>query len=280
MKVISGMNLFLDILRVVNATLVFVEKSANQMNDGDALYPIAKVLCTTNFFYLKPNQFVAVKILTPALYDVSVCYDFSEFVSSLIALITITFVLFSWSRIAKFDTQAWTFLNILEMVVGNGNVRYPISKSEIICFASVIIVGFFFGVDLISGLTSVMIMQEKERSIETLADLKSNNLTIVTVFDVKLEENRISNQFYKDIQKINIKNFYLKELYQRAGPYKGTIAVSKVMRDVLIAKNTSVTTLAFEVDAVMIPDLVVVNNKVQARIINLVELVMIHGWQL
>lgn len=273
-----------ETLRIMNGSYrinFFPRQSFDNLVVGrfDIKFPAKELICSMNALHVKPNKFWTFPLLVPVIYDSTVEYDLTPFMKNITTILAITSIIYVWSRLSNCDKQTWAFLTILEMVCGNANARNPVACSETIVFLCVIAIGFFFGTDLTSGLTTSMFVREWERPLETLEQMRVNNLTLITTMKMKFYASGGSNQFFLDVVNSNISCMSLVELYSR-DTSKNHALVSRIMRDILISKNTSCTTFAFVTYEITVPDTIKVKDKVQAKISNIIEMKQVMGWQL
>lgn len=172
------LKIIFELVKAINGTPALKLFAASK-NWPDLLFPeLYLVPYAFDKRCLKPNQFQSSRLYVPVKRSVKVDYDLTEFLKALALLIMITMIFFIVSRLSNFDVNTWSLLSILEMITGNGNARNPVTRVEVWAFFTMILVGFFFGLDLVTGLTSTVLVEETEVKLKSYEDMKSNNLTL------------------------------------------------------------------------------------------------------
>lgn len=141
----------------------------------------------TTTFVCKPIIFSAMIILHLYREQLTSWLQVSTMMFSKMWLISL--LVTSWSiscfwfcaKFFKFDRLTWDPATVIfSMIISVGNPRNPERLGEsITLFFTLIMVGFFFGSELVMNLTTVSIKNSVERPTETWNDLQSNKLTLV-----------------------------------------------------------------------------------------------------
>lgn len=197
--------------------------------------------------------------MSPVIYDETLTYNFSDFVLNLLKIMLIASVLFTWVLIFDFDGQTWKLLTIFEMILG--------SASETVAFVFALMIGFFFGSDLVSGFTSVSFVSRVERPLETFQGLKNNNITLILMLNPKAY---LTFGFCKALVDSNV-SYKLMRDYNK---YDG----DNTLKETGIFKNISFTTKFLEVETIRVPQQIFVNKQLVASISNIKELESVWAW--
>lgn len=203
--------------------------------------------------------------MAPTFYDTIDQGNFDVWFACLVGICWSITVFWMWARFYRFDRLTWDPFMIFSMIIGVGNPRGPVRPGEYVTFMTVISVGFFFGSDLIFGLTSLSIVRKVERGIETIEDFRANNITIG--YSVIPDFNTWTWERMKSLRikyfKMEVSNFhrshrkYLKQMYH--------------------FKNVSLTTLFFS-DFGSAPQILKLDNVVYARLSGIVETYLSMWW--
>lgn len=180
-----------------------------------------------------------------------------------------------WRRLISADPVTFTPLSIVEMIFGNGNARNPITKIEIIFFYCLITIGFFFGTDLTSGLTSITFTYKNEKALESFEDLRNNNITII------LSTNRMDS-VAKHIRRYIIDSKVKYEIFPIKSLKVDKITIpdyfSELVRRTLFSKNLSFSNYFIEIIGVRFPKYILINNEQVAQVSSLKETEYIKVW--
>lgn len=221
-------------------------------------------------FYLnyavKPLEVEAMKMIAPVIYDASTIYDYTDFIWCLFVIASIAFFIFLCVRMMRFDKQTWRYLTILEMIIGNGSARSPVLRSETVMFMLTITVGFFFGSNLTSGLTSIRFVKKAERSLQTLEDFKNNNITLILALDPK---HRLLRNL--EFSKLIVRSQINYKIYD-------AVECRSYFKIMILSKNISFSIDNFELLGMKFSEKLEVNKELVARISNLREHTSLSGW--
>lgn len=133
------------------------------------------------------------------------------------------------------------------------NPSNPVRLEEYAVFVALICVGFFFGSELISGVTSVFIIQLKERKVESWEDLSTNNITVVYYLISKEDWAWDKMQTLK-LQHIETDNIDKESNYIRQMLYFKNVCTSTTMPAIMLGS---------------VPERSKVHNVVYARLSNM-----------
>lgn len=131
--------------------------------------------------HIYPPKVRSFYFMIPCLYDEVHTESYTLVASSLLTIATIVAIFWAWSKFFECSNQTWFPLVIFSMIIGLANPRSPTRTAELFPFISLILVGFFFGCDLIQGLCSYTVVQRTERRLETLDDLKASNISLAFI---------------------------------------------------------------------------------------------------
>lgn len=238
-------------LRQLNASVVCVPKESKKTQiECYSTY----IMSRYNYMLLsKPLELMLFDVMVPVLHEVTVDHSFNEILTNMLTILLITTIFFVWSLTMNFDRITWKFLTIFEMITGNGNPRSPVTRSEMVAFSCEIIVGFFFGSILVSGLTSTTVVRKTDKEILSLVDMKDNNITFYPFFDPKLAE---YNRFLQNVLSTKVKYTWL----ENEARFDFTF-----LRTMALYKNISVSTFNIDKLGVKIPRHVIVNKRLLAK---------------
>lgn len=138
------------------------------------------------------------------------------------------------------------------MIISVGNPRDPVRSGEYVMFMCLISIGFFFGSDLILGMTEVTIPFEEERSVQTLDDVRANNVTLT--FYV------VSRLFWTDKE---LSSFKHKEIGDDFGSAR---KLYKHVKDMLKYQNLSTSMRIMNLMDVPVPQRISIRGKIYARL--------------
>lgn len=151
-----------------------------------ALIVAHKKMCTCEIFIPgKLSDTMHHVLYAPSLYDRSIEFKYDLFVRAVVLLLSTIFAIQISSRLFNFDRNTWWPIMIFSMILNLPNPRQPATNSETSLFCVVILLGFFFASDLISGVTENCLIRETERYIYDIEDIKRNNLTILLPLRLK-----------------------------------------------------------------------------------------------
>lgn len=164
-------------VEALNATFQLVPKASKTAPDirtvsfelkNDAFYAlIAPLVPKTAYF------------MTPSFYDNIQQDTYDMWLASLFVTCWTISCFWFCAKFFNFDRLTWDLTIIFSMIISASNPRNPVLASEFMLFMSLISIGFFFGSELVSNLTTVSIERSVERPIETWDDLKMNNITLM-----------------------------------------------------------------------------------------------------
>lgn len=183
--------------------------------------------------------------IVPTLYDKCYCKSYNLLVTSLLAIAAVIVIFWLWSKTFEFDSRTWQPITIFSMIIGICNPRNPKYLAETVTFMCLILIGFFFGSDLIFGLSAVTLVQETERSIESPEDLNANNISIMLTPKIWIKSNKTIAE---------------KEAYW------------PLFRQMLIYKNVSVSSGLMETLRCQMPDRIIINDRVAATKSNILDI--------
>lgn len=192
-----------------------------------------------------PSEIRHVNFIVPTLYDEVQVECYSMLIASLLAIIAIITIFRAWSKFFRLDPVAWHPIVIFSMIIAVPNPRNPLRFAVTTAFMILILAGFFYGSELIFGLSSGTIVQKVERRLENVDDLRENNVTLAFLdFSVIWKKDEL-----KRIKHVRID---IKEL-------------RKYWVQLLLYKNVSLTTLYIEILSFSAPDRVASNGIVFGR---------------
>lgn len=254
-----------ECVRRSNGTIAKVFKFVRGIRRGDfdIILPLHILMPVTfrSLSFVKPCQTKSYYMMVPVILERNVSYDFSLFLAKLVVIAAIASSLYAFCRLFGFDRQTWQFLTIMEMIIGNGNPREPVLRAEYASLVFITAVGFFFGSNLTSGLTSTMIVSETGKTIESFEDLRKNNITVLLSNDPVLSQSLI----YKQILKLKMKYRYF-----NYHTFHDSKAMSDHISDTVINQNLSFTTGYFIHKCLPVND-IFAGRKVVARVSNVRE---------
>lgn len=117
--------------------------------------------------------------IVPTLCDEIQFMNYKQFFSNSLTLAFIIVIFHFYMKFFDFDPQTWQTLRTFSMIIGVSNPRDPMRFGETIAFTFLIVIGFFFGGDLIFGLISINVVQTVERKLESASDLIQNNISLI-----------------------------------------------------------------------------------------------------
>lgn len=190
------------IVKLLNGTCRFILD-----NSRTSKMPIDIDFCP---IYLLPHVFQPIiyhplpmpaYFYAPSIYDDVNQQSYSSLLFCSLTIILSVFVFWVFSRLFRLDQLTWDPTIIFSMIINVANPRYPINFGESFWFLTLIMVGFFFGCDLIFGMTSVTISSKVERDTETLSDLIDNNVTFMFTWINKdyWKENDLKSMKFKQM---------------------------------------------------------------------------------
>lgn len=202
--------------------------------------------CTCSKMHrLKIYSFTLRCLLVPVLYDVTVVYNVEAFFFKIFVIVSLITTVKFFTALFKMDHEQWYPMMIFGMLLSLPNPREPIARAEYVMLIILLITGFFFGSDLISGLTSNSMVQEIERPISEIIDLRDNNLTVILPTFLKTLE---ANKEFTDVLNPN------KILYCEYSPQEH-------YKMLIIDKNVSLFSDASE----YLPSKLVLDKKLRCR---------------
>lgn len=208
--------------------------------------------------HVKLDDYWHTRLMIPVFYSTVRCSNMFVILSNLTVSFLIIAIFWSFARICDFDKDAWSPATILEMVFGDSTARVSNRAPERALLICIIAIGFFFGSDLMSGLTFNAFNTEVPDELKTFEDLRSHNITayLLTPVDYSL----YYNSQFKDIlnSKVKVRAF---EKYP----------LVDLLRNMLYFKNTSIS-LAMEREAIIFPEKIKVEKKIYAEKSNLMEM--------
>lgn len=266
----------------MNSTLtkVFTNKGNNAKSKSSSMifdisFPAVSLHPNINRVpFVKPIDTNIRCMVTPVFHEEAVIYDFAKFCLNVLSVVLITCIFYAWSWLAKLDRQTWEVLRISQMIAGGDNpARNPVLNREIVVFLTAIAVGFFFGSNLTTAMTSTIFIYEQDITVETVEDLKTNNLTVVLTNTPKNHlRNFPGREFYKEILRRNINYIQGKQ---------GQKIIRLMFRDMLIYKNVSFTTGLYDEMGIKIPsEKIIVNQRLVATISGIREMHCVVAWSL
>lgn len=236
-------------ITMMNGTFKYVSKMK-----GKQLHDITLVKCDdlpllrlVAFIY--PVDPRAIFFILPTLYDEHHTESFDVLLTSVTVIIVIILIFWLLSRICNFDALTWDPISIFSMIIEVSNPRSPVSTSELISYMTLVFVGFFFGGDLIEGLNSVYMIQRSEKSLVTLEDIANNNITLLFVKKHK------SSWTQSELSKIR----HVEADYN---------TYTRSFRHMLHSKNISLTPFMLQMYGISVPERIIINNVVHARLSN------------
>lgn len=256
------LGLMFDLIKTMNGTPALrMHKSGGKL--PDVVFPEYRLLpFSGGWKYIKPNKFQSGRLFVPVFRSVKVNYDFSEFFKALALLTLITTIFFVVSRLAHFDSNTWSVLAILEMITGNSNARNPLTRAEVWAFFTMILVGFYFGVDLVTGLTSTVLVEETEVKLESYDDVKIHNLTLhLTMY---VAGDFLRKPSFKQIRDLDISIVKQQDL-NLTTTAKQIDYRKNLIRQIISGKNVSFANTWFQSQEAL-PKRFIVNHKVQAEL--------------
>lgn len=246
-------------LKAMNATVVYLPRKSKPKRNFECI--ATYIFSKYDYMLLsKPLELITFDVMVPVLYEEIVSRCYHDFMINIVVLLLISTIFFAWSFLIKVDRITWRFLTIFEMILGNGNARSPVTRSEMVGFSCEIMVGFFFGSVLVSGLTSTAIVKRTEKEILSFEDMTANNITFYPLYDPKSFK---FCQFAKNIVESKVRIKYLGTKWPNF----------KFIRTMALHKNISVTIFTLEKNGVIFPRQIVINERLQAKKSNVKEAV-------
>lgn len=240
----------------------------------DLVHPTHTVSTGDNMIsFVKPNEMRASHMIVPIIYDQSVKIDYSNFFRNLTIIVSITLIFVVWSWLFRFDSQTWRFLTIVEMVIGNGNARVPVVRSEAVAFACIVMIGFFSGSDLTSRLTTVFFLTQTERLLDSFDNLSSNNIFVIVSDN---PHDYADSPLVQSLLRSNVKYVSATQLRD-----KSKHGIKKLLETLIVNRNISMSTGVTEKFDVKIPGNVITigrNRTNLAKVSNIKEYQEISAW--
>lgn len=128
---------------------------------------------------IKRPTITIMHLLTPVLYETTTEYNIVTFAFSLLSIISVVVTIKLSTWLLRLDQQQWCPVIIFGMIVSIANPRnfsLPVDCAMLILLFAT---SFFFGSDLVSGLTTNILVKDVEKSITEINDLQLYNLTVV-----------------------------------------------------------------------------------------------------
>lgn len=132
-----------------------------------------------------PSYLRLVYMIAPSFYDEISQIKIDVLLICALIIVSSIYILWQWSRWFEFDSLTWDPTVIFSMIISLANPRSPNRTGEYVMFITVIAVGFFFGCELILGMTSLSVTRHVERPVETLHDMCLNNISSLMMLEPK-----------------------------------------------------------------------------------------------
>lgn len=200
---------------------------------------------------LRPSLFMA-----PSFYDETQQETYGMWLLSLLTICWTIACFWFCSKFFKYDRLTWDPTIVFSMIISVGNPRNPMGTSESMLFFTLIMVGFFFGSDLITNLTTVSIKESVERPMETWEDLQANNITLVHYWVAR--DNKYAWEHMRNLRHISIQT-------DLGGNFM------KYFKHMLWFKNVSLTSQILIIQSHNVPQRFVVKGEVQIRLTGIIE---------
>lgn len=264
-------------IKLMNATYVRVKRSRLQQN-YDIKYPTERMNFGKRMTHVQPSTFYVERMMNPVIYDELKHYNIWNFINNILAVTLVTLIIVGWTKLFKFDSETWSVMKIVEMIFTNSNAREPVVGSEVVAFICVIAVGFFFGLDLSTGLTSIMLVRRYERPLSTLDDLRNSNISLVLHFDPKVGMRQgLRREFYQEILDKNVSCIPLRRLIAQ---YGGVIIFDTLLSNVILHKNKCANLYILDAAGVHVPNRIYIMGELSAKMSDLVEIIYIIVFEL
>lgn len=214
-----------------------------------------------NKAYITPHVPRVAYFLTPSFYDDVHYHNFDLWLTCILTICWTISVFWYWAKFFKFDQLTWDPVVIFSMIISVSNPRNPVKAGELVAFVTLISIGFFFGSELVTGLTSLYIVQSKERRVETWQDLRENNITLVYVL--------VNDETLTWKQVRSTKHFKITTFEDHR----------KFFSQLLYFKNVSLSTMHSTMHG-SVPQSLKINNEIYARSSQINEVYLDTTWQM
>lgn len=213
------------------------------------IFPRAPEVDTT---FIYPAHAEASYFMAPSFYDEITRQTYDVLLSSLFLIIISIFIFCLWSRWFEFDRQTWEPMMVFSMIISVGNPRDPVRAGEYVMFMCLITVAFFFGSDWISGLTEITISTKEERRVQTLDEVRANNITLAfcKVHRLSWTDKELGSLKYKVI----------------GDDFESSRKLYEHVTDMLKHQNLSLSTHILNLLDVQVPQKISMIGKVYARL--------------
>lgn len=208
------------------------------------------------FAISKPITFYRSRTLVPVIYDITPKSNVTTILLHLLvtAFIVAIFWFFAW--LYHFDFITWSTTEIFKLIFGGSTARIITRPAEVALFLCIITAGFFFGGELISGLTTSAIDEETPRIIESLEDLKQNNVTFAYCSAKKMPKNCKCNGFGALLSS-GVNLTYVGQLTPKN--------LFSILRNVVRYQNTSLSLFNLDLLGPIMPETITIKDKLLAK---------------
>lgn len=157
---LNYINPFEVAVQQLNATTTIITNDEEKMGDCFCSIDMHQYndieVAVNETFHLYPPKRIILYYIVPAIYDVIKVENYLGFLFNFIAILLILVILTILKKhFLHFDSHTWDLIITFSMIIGVSNPRNPVRFGETIVFSLLIVIGFFFGSELIFGLFSV-----------------------------------------------------------------------------------------------------------------------------
>lgn len=202
--------------------------------------------------FLFPSYGLPAYFLAPSIHDERAETPLGAMLFSGVIILSVILIFWAFGKLHKFDAMTWEPIVLFSMIIGAANPRNPVRFGETVMFLCLITVGFFFGGDLIFGMTSAVIKVYEERPVLTLDDVISNNITMYLYASTENAKKCFGSEIFSKLKYADMSRMQ-------------QIEWVKCFGDMLVNDNVSLSTGMFAVLGIPAPQRIMINKIVYAR---------------